>query len=388
MKIFFDFTSLQTHPCGISVYLSSLYRAMLKQDASLELTTGYNTLRSSSRKQVREIVDRLVSPNVQCRFHAFPGRFDASCIPLFGKMFEYRAADYDIVHFPSHICSSWTPFDSLENAVLSVHDMFAFHQNGLFSTTVDPFREAILRLLPEQARKVSRIITISEFSRREINRFLSVPLEKIVSIPLAPQWDMSQLTEKQKAFPPANYPQLSDKGYFLGVSALFKHKNWHTLLVAYSKYREKAGGNAVPLVIVGRPAESDVTAEVKNCAGVVHIPFASEDELLGLFSHAAGFFMLSYIEGFGLPLVEAMACGCPACYALGSSMDEIGRDAAFGVQAEDVDAVVEKFERFLDGGEELAARVEAGRRIAEEYSWSNTARRTLEVFAEVVGANK
>ena len=87
MKIFFDFTSLQTHPCGISVYLSSLYRAMLKQDASLELTTGYNTLRSSSRKQVREIVDRIVSPNVQCRFHAFPGRFDASRIPLLGRMF-------------------------------------------------------------------------------------------------------------------------------------------------------------------------------------------------------------------------------------------------------------------------------------------------------------
>ena len=387
MRIFFDFTSLQVHPCGISVYLSNLYQEMLKLDAQLELTTGYNTIRHESRDNVREIVRKLVSPSVRCCFHAFPGRIHIQRLPFLKSLFSYHSNDYDVVHFPSHICSTWTPFDSMDNSVLTVHDMFAFHPE-LFPAETDPFREAILQNLPEQAQKTARIITVSEFSKREICKFLSVPSEKVVVIPLATQWNAISSDDVSMPSSFGNDMDLWKQGFFLGVGALFKHKNWGMLLKAYRQYRGRCGGKAIPLVIVGRPAEEAILHEITCHDGVVHLSRASEGELKWLYKHAKGFFLPSRMEGFGIPLLEAMECGCPACYAKGSAMDEIGRDAAWGIEADDIDGFANIFERFADDGGEVAARAMKGLQIAKDYTWKKTAEQTLSLFAEVAKSDK
>ena len=385
MKVFTDFSWLQHYPGGIPVYTIRLYNELLRLAPNLKVFSGINTISRQNVLKLRQAVEHHINSLIPYYWHPFPGRFDARDLPIFAKLFTFNSKDYDVVHFPGHVGGAWVPFDRLDNVVLTIHDMFVFYGNKYITPTSSIFSGFVKKYLPYQAEHCAHILTVSNFSKQEILKFLGdrIPPKKITVTPNAVQWSPEELLNTP-SFPLSCNPELKPHAYFLAVSSLLKHKNYETLLSAWKKYRLSSKNTTDKLVIVGAPADKEITTLVNTTAGVIHLINVPHAELLSLYKNAIGFFMLSRIEGFGLPLLEAMTCGCPACYAHGSSMDEIGGNKAWPIDADDVNSAAELLQRFRDMPNDVSKRDTAAKDMAlTNFSWETTAKLTLEVFEKV-----
>jgi alpha-1,3-rhamnosyl/mannosyltransferase len=117
---------------------------------------------------------------------------------------------------------------------------------------------------------------------------------------------------------------------------------------------------------------------------VVCTGYVDEETLACLYSGAAAVVYPSWYEGFGLPVLEAMACGCPVICSNTSSLPEVAGDAAIFVGPEDAEGLAHALDTVLDDSALRQSLVQRGLMRAAEFSWENTAARTLEVFANVL----
>ena len=377
LKLFYDTSPLENFPCGVAVYTGSVL-SELAENPQLDIHTGTRRLNPFGHRRLRNFVYSRISEKIKYHPIYLPGRSDLSIL----RNFSFDAHKYDIVHFTAHIMPSYVPFNDLGNALLSVHDMFLWHTE--FGKQLNESEKHHVEVLPRQAEQARAILTFSEFSKREIVKFANVAPEKIHVIPEAAQWSFPDRAADETAVAPY---QLEAKKYFLAVSSLDPHKNYMSLLIAFDKYRSSKEYAGEKLVIVGGRRHGDelVYEKMTSLSEVVHLTNISEAVLHQLYLNAKGAFQLSYIEGFGIPLLEAMSCRIPACYAKGSSMDEIGRDAAYSVEPEDTDSIKEVFARFSAGGAELDARVRQAYGISQEYSWKKAAADTFALYCKLCG---
>lgn len=380
IKLFYDTTPLENFPCGVAVYTYSLLKCLAGY-SELEIHTGSKRASFRGHRRLRNFIRDEISEKIKYHPLYFPGRFPS---PAFMGLhpFSYNSKKYDIAHFTAHIMPSYVPYSSLDNAVLTIHDMFLWHRE--IGRELNEQEQYHVKILPTQAASARAVITCSEFSKREINKYAGVDPDKIFVIPDAAQWNRKALLINPQIV--AKYA-LQPKKYFISVSSLDPHKNHISLLEAFSAYHNSGDYAGEKLVIVGRRriGDSKTYQKILSTPDVIHLQNICEDDLQQLFLNAAGFFLLSCIEGFGLPLLEAMSCSIPACYALGTSMDEIGRDAAFGVNAFDIDAVKELFAKFSAFGDEVSTRVERGWQISQEYTWERCAERTFDLYRQLSG---
>jgi glycosyltransferase involved in cell wall biosynthesis len=174
-----------------------------------------------------------------------------------------------------------------------------------------------------------------------------------------------------------------EPGFILAVGTIEPRKNYPRLLEAYRGLRSRAG--APPLVIAGRPgwAYGDAMDRIRKEPGVVYLGHVSEATLAALYENASVLAFPSLYEGFGLPLLEAMARGVPAVAGSVGAMPELAGDSAVLVDPEDVDAIANGLERVLsDSG--LRARLSAGgRERAAGFSWQRAADLTRSVLRSI-----
>ena len=380
IKLFYDTAPLEKFPCGVAVYTYSVLKQLIRYD-DLEIHTGSKRLNPSGHRQLHDLVRDKISADVKYHPIYFPGRFTPSSFCGLHP-FSFNAKEYDIVHFTAHIMPPYVPFSSLDNAILTIHDMFLWHTE--LGRELNEQEKRHVEVLPVQAEKARAIITCSEFSKREIVKYAGTDPEKIFVIPEAAQWNGEKLQCEPATI--ARYG-LEPQKYFLSVSSLDPHKNHLSLLAAFSAYHSSRQYAGEKLVLAGgrRSGDARTYQKIISTPDVIHLQNVSESDLHQLFLNASGFFLLSVLEGFGLPLLEAMSCRIPACYATGSSMDEIGRDAAYGVDAYDTDAVKELFEKFSAGGSEVKARVEKAYRLSLDYTWAGCAEKTYELYRQLCG---
>ena len=379
MKLFIDTSSLISYPCGIGVYALQLIKK-LAEYPDLELHSGLKCLSPKVHSNLRNMLNRTLKKDINYRSIYLPGRLDFKRNPLY-RFLSFRSSDYDIAHFVGNVVPACVPYSDISNVILTIHDMFLWHpdicrhEKNLISYH---------RLnMPEQAENCRKIVTVSEFSKREIMKYLGIPSEKIHVIPIATQWTQPLL---ERCSVLARYG-LEEKKYFLSVSALNSHKNFSGLCSAFSKYHDGKGYHGEKMVIVGgrRYGDEKIFEQMRKTPDVIYIPMLPEAELRYLYTKAKGFFLVSFIEGFGIPLLEAMECRIPACYGKGNSMDEIGRNAAFGVDPHDIDGIADTFRYFSDGSPELQERVDAAYKISREYSWESTAGKHYALYQSLIG---
>jgi len=377
MKVFFDASAICWGRSGIPIYVKQTL-ACLSRNQEVELHCGLKSASLRTHADYQHLLSKQLGIEVKYHRIFLPGRLDLPT-RLLRKMITFNAGKYDIMHFPAQVIPCSVPPSDFSNVILTVHDMFPFHSNNNEDAA---WNDLVMRSLPVQAKKAQAIFTVSEFSKKEINKYLGTPKEKIYVVPIGTQWS-------EAAFVPSDILQrntLPAQSYFLTVSTLLPHKNHIALFTAFKKYQQSPDYAGEKLVVVGKRKEhfTDICQALDSTPNVIHLQNISENDLRNLYENCKGFFLVSKLEGFGIPLLEAMSCKVPACYGKGSSMDEIGRDAAYGVEPDDIDKIAETFAIFSAGGKDVELHTEQAFAISQEYSYAKTAETYVQIYKSLL----
>lgn len=382
MRIGFDARFL-THPQrgGFKTYTVNLLRALAQVDECNEymLVVDRCDARAAGDWPPRFVFQ--VSPN-RC--------------PVVGAVIRqqivlrrvFRVADCDLVHFPCNtgpICFSG-------KYVLTLHDIIALTQPQ--SGHGERSRHALKRwaltrywawVTPPVARRAERIITVSRFERAQIAACLGIPLERIIAIPLAASQHFRPLSNAERERTRRRFRLFEPCMLGIGFEP---RKNIEMLLEAFAHMPSDLRDRYQLVLVIAR-VESQVRfqrrAQKLGIEGRVRClgPLPPED-LAGLYNLSDCFVFPSKRESFGLPPLEAMACGTPVIAADSSSIPEVVGDAAVLVDASDVEAIAEAMARVLTDVDLRHDLRERGLQRAQMFSWERCARETLAVYESVI----
>jgi glycosyltransferase involved in cell wall biosynthesis len=265
--------------------------------------------------------------------------------------------------------------------VVTVHDLGFLHVPNSFPLGV---RLALRVLVSRSVAQARRIITDSEFARHDIAARYSVHPDKVVVIPLAAGTGFHPRDSAETAQVLARYGLRP--GFLFSLGRLNRRKNLERLLLAHARLRT-SGASDAPLVIGGKRdygvEEALRRSRLSGPGSVIRwMGLIPDDDLPLFYSGAACFVYPSLFEGFGLPVLEAMACGTPVVTSNRAALPELTGDAALLVDPESVDELAAAIARVLTDA--ALARELGGRGLerSRRYSWAETARQTLAVYRD------
>lgn len=230
-------------------------------------------------------------------------------------------------------------------------------------------------ILRPALRQAAAVLVISNTTRKDLlDCYPMLGLEEKVSVvPLG----------VSKVVAAGPLPEGLEPGFILAVGTIEPRKNYPRLLAAYRALRARIA--APPLVIAGRPgwAYGDTLEKIRSEPGVLYLGHVDEPTLNALYQSAAALAFPSLYEGFGLPLLEAMAHGLPAVVGATGALPELAGEAAVLVDPEDVDAIASGIEKVL-GDEGLRARLRvASIDRAREFTWERSADLTRKALRDI-----
>jgi len=244
-------------------------------------------------------------------------------------------------------------------------------------------------LLPRVLYSVDKIITISECTKKDIVKFYKIPEDKIKVIPLAPDPIYQPLSRDIIA------PILSKYGvcapYILYVGSLEPRKNIQTLIQGFANIKKR--GLNHKLIIVGNKKWEyskliRIVAESGLHNDVIFTGYLPDEDLPALYNGADLFVYPSLYEGFGLPPLEAMACGTPVITSSTSSLPEVVGNAGIMVDPQDLDQLSDAIYHVLTDENLRLSLIEKGLERSKQFSWERTATETCKVYDEVAAQPK
>ncbi len=259
---------------------------------------------------------------------------------------------------------------------VAVHDLSFRAHPDYFPRSVAWYMRWLTGLAIRQAR---RVFTISEFSRRELYHFYAAAQNKTVVTLLAgrpefvPAQNEAASLADQVALARYDLPQ----SYIFALGNIHPRKNLARLLEAYLQLRQ-GRESTPPMVWAGLPRwDSGELLDQARAAGVILPGFVAQADLPALYRQATMLVYPSLYEGFGLPVVEAMACGTPVVTSNTTSLPEVAGEAALMVDPTATVALAEAMARLLADSTLRQHLREAGIERAKQFSWARTARETL-----------
>ncbi len=287
-------------------------------------------------------------------------------------------ARLDLFHAPSYTA----PVGGPRPLVVTIHDVSYARHPEWYPYKRDPFRRAFYR---RSARAADRIVTDSEFSKREIADAYALAADRIDVVPLAPA----------AAFSPGPPLPLADgwpSTFVVHVGDLHARRNLPMVARALARVRQRnRARRACGLILAGvdRGSASELAA-ISDASGgdtplVTFAGLTNEVTLLALYRSAAALVYPSRYEGFGLPLLEAMSSGTPVIAACSSSIPEVVGDGGVLLDPDDEAAWSDAIERVLDDADHRDRLRRAGLARAAGFSWQKTARETAAVYTRLMG---
>jgi glycosyltransferase involved in cell wall biosynthesis len=260
--------------------------------------------------------------------------------------------------------------------LLTVHDVIEWHRGREFPSTI-PLRHHLSRLYRMNALRrlvasTALILTVSEHARQDIARTLSVDEKNVWVTALAPK-----ISDQEPAY--------QKEGYFLALGALDPRKNMAGVLSAFS--RCLAGDIRLRLVGLepeALPHANRAIASLGLQDRVEIFEMVSDEQLQELYRRALGFLYLSLYEGFGLPVLDAMALGCPVIAANRTAIPEVAGGAAMLVDPEDPDAVARQIRQLAKDESVRQAMISRGIARCREFQWAKTAEATHAAYELVL----
>ena len=278
----------------------------------------------------------------------------------------------DIFHSPSF----FGPISSGCKVIMTIHDMI----HVLFPEESSVVHKVYYRLIVKKAaNNASRILTVSENSKRDLVNYLNIPPEKIVVTYNAVDGGFRRSNEDKVEETKGRFG-INGK-FILYVGNQKPHKNVGLLIEAYQQLR---GRIEHQLVIVGQEDRLfQKGLKGKNLEGVIFVGEVSDELLPHFYSGADIFVSPSLYEGFGLPIIEAFACKTPVVAIRTPSIDEIMGNAGLIVDAGSTDKLANAIHEVLSNDDLRNSLVEKGMARVEMFSWEETVDRTLDVYREV-----
>lgn len=365
MRIGIDAHQIGTQLAGNATYITNLVEALAEIDRKNQYTL-YVTEPEIERRYAewREnfSVRRIVPHNPFIR------------IP-FALNVELRRRPVDIL-FVQYNAPPLAPC----RVVAAIHDISYEH---LPETYRRRERFQMRLTIRHTAKKAAHVVACSEFSRQDLIETYQLPPEKITAIPLAapeffkPVRDFEQINQIRRKY------DLSGD-FILGVGSIQPRKNLVRLIEAYSILVRRNDATP-PLVLVGKKAwlfeETLKAASAEDITELIRFTgFVPDEDLPALYTAAQFFVYPSFFEGFGLPPLEAMRCGTPVIAGNRTSIPEVVGDAGLLIDPFDTNAIANALEKLISDENLRAELSRKGLRRAEQFSWLETARRTLEVF--------
>ncbi len=250
-------------------------------------------------------------------------------------------------------------------SILTIHDLSPWRDRA-WHDTADRVRQRTPWLL--KFRRACAIITVSEAVRREVISYFGVDARIVHAAPLA-------ASERFRPAPPAGNGM---RPFFLFVGTLEPRKNIPALIEAWRATRDETRAE---LVLAGRLRSDSPSIPSEN--GLIILGEVADDELPQLYSEALAFIYPTHYEGFGLPVLEAMQCGCPVVTSADPAVVELSGGAA--IHTASVEEIAESMRVIAARPEIRASLRAAGLRRAAAYSWARTARLTHAVYLRALG---
>lgn len=366
LRVLIDAHMIGERETGNETYIIHLVRALRALDTNLELIIA--------GAHMEELTAALGPPDDKCLYRKVS---DSPWRRLGWELSNLaRREQADVLHV------TYTgPAHSPCPLVASIHDVAYKVEPSWFS----PRDRRVLAMgINRTIRRTSHIITISEHSASEIVNKLHVPRARITTTLLAAATNyVRQSDTVRAAFSPAamgiNTP------FVLAVGNLQPRKNLLRLIAAYARMTHAHPERKEQLVLVGKAQwrETELSQLIRDLGiadRVIFTGYVSDDDLISLYNHAAAFAYPSLYEGFGLPVLEAMACGAPVLTSNVTSIPEVAGDAALLVDPTDTDAIANGLFTILQDTA-LQARLSAlGLEQARRFTWRSTAEATLAVY--------
>ncbi len=371
MKIFVDCRMINMS--GIGRYIKDLIWGIAELDTELQfmLTGNLKQIKGflSSAPSIRQTVTAILP---------FTSPIYSIDEQVRGSLLLWRQRkSADVFFFPHYNVPKFTPLP----LVITVHDLIHFKLPHLFGKAKVALAKVVLK---SSLKRASRIITVSKATAEDVSNFMPEVKTKIRVIHNFPNkfFSLRPKSEDVKVFK-------LEKGlnqYILYVGNRKPHKNLGRLLQAFERLKPNCPG--LQLVIVGKVFDQydDVASIIhsRSLQDVMEIRECSDDELRLLYYGAQAFVFPSLYEGFGLPPLEAMACGTPVVVSNAASLPEVVGDAGVYVDPYDVDDIARGIYRVLTDGELRRRLREKGLARARLFTWEKSARETLKVFEEVL----
>jgi len=266
--------------------------------------------------------------------------------------------------------------------VVTVHDVSYRIFPRFFSPRV---RFTLELLVGRSVRRAARVIAISQNTKHDLTRFYGIDPGKIVVTPLAASARFRRQAADQVA--EVRRRLRLPARYVLAVGNLQPRKNLGRLLDAFEVIAPDYADLALVLVGQSKWGGADIEDRVRGLTArgrIVMAGHVAERDLPAIYAGSDVFCYPSLYEGFGLPVVEAMACGAPTLTGDNSSLPEVAADAALAVDVTSVAAIVRGLRRLLDCPELRTRLIRAGEERARLFTWDMTARRTIDVYRSVI----
>jgi len=286
-----------------------------------------------------------------------------------------------ILHIPHNGLGA---YDTKAKRIVTLHDVIPY---VLPDTVGVYYHKKFLLKMPKILREAERIITVSQHSKKDICNYLNVAEAKVDVVYEAPESIYKPYNRaKAKKYLAAKYN--IDFPYILYLGGFSPRKNVPLLIEAFHKVHANLG-KGVKLVIIGKMARNyevvlNMIEKYKLSREVVFTGFIPVSDMPAVYTASDMFVYPSLYEGFGLPPLEAMACGVPTICSNNSSLPEVVGDGAELVDAQNLDTIAETILKISDDqeyGRKLAAR---GLVRAKEFSWHKTALETVECYKKVL----
>jgi glycosyltransferase involved in cell wall biosynthesis len=352
MKIAIDVSQMCYEGAGVARYVYGLTKAMLLKPSSHQFILYAGTLRK--RKYFKDLMQTTPWNRAGWRILPLPPKLAGKAFNLLPFRAEWLVGKVDVFH-----SSDWSEVSAKCASVTTVHDV-VFHK---YPATVDP---VILRVQQNRLKKIVRtgthIIADSKSTKNDLMEIYPLPDNRITVI--YPGIDTRYKPQSKKEIDRVKIKYNLPDTFVLSVGTQEPRKNIERLTQAMETLD-------VPLVVVGKHGWGAKTQT---------LGFVPDADLPAIYSAATVFAYPSLYEGFGFPVLEAMACGAPVVTSDISSLPELAGSAAILVDPENTNSIALGIKKALVKREDL---IKKGQAQAALFTWAATAKQTLEVYEKI-----